>query len=145
MKSCWYFLIRNTVVGEFRKNAYQQINLKLVFWTTFRIVDLFKIKDPTTKKLKSKLVYGIHRTDCDFVYVGKTKLNVIFRLGLENIETWTRPSYLTSTVHDVLFDEVQILTYGKTDTEFLIKESLIINQLNPRLNVTVKSFPLDMF
>ena len=37
------------------------------------------------------------------------------------------------------------MAYGKTDTELLIKESLIIKQLNPQLNATVKSFPLEMF
>ena len=35
------------------------------------------------------------------------------------------------------------MAYGKTDTELLIKESLIIKQLNPRLNATVKSFPVS--
>ena len=54
-------------------------------------------------------------------------------------------SHLTSIGHDALFDDVKILAYGKTDTELLIKESLIIKQLNPRLNATVKSFPLEMF
>ena len=57
----------------------------------------------------------------------------------------TVSSHLTSTGHDILFDDIKILAYGKTDTELLIKESLIIKQLNPRLNATVKSFPLEMF
>ena len=124
-------------------SAYQQVNLKIVFRTTFRIADLFKIKDPIPKRLKSKLVYGIHCTDCDAVYVGKTKrhLSTRFREHRDLKHVSAVSSHLTSTGHDALFDDVKILAYGKTDTELLIKESLIIKQLNPRLHATVKSFP----
>ena len=101
---------------------------KIVFRTTFRIADLFKIKDPIPKRLKSKLVYGIHCTDCDAVYVGKTKchLSIRFREHRDLKRVSVVSSHLISTGHVVLFDDVKILAYWKTDTELLIKESLII-------------------
>ena len=99
----------------------QQINLKIVFRATFRIADLFKIKDPIYKRLKRKLVYEIHCTDCDAVYVGKTKrhLSTRFREHRDLKHVSAVSSHLTSTGHDALFDDVKILAYGKTDTELL--------------------------
>lgn len=128
-------------------SAYQQVNLKIVFRTTFRIADLFKIKDPIPKRFKSKLVYGIHCTNCDAVYVGKTKrhLSTRFKEHRDLKHVTAVSSHLMTTGHDASFDDVKIMAYGKIDTELLIKESLIIKQLNPRLNATVKSFPLEMF
>ena len=97
-------------------NAYQQVNLKIVFSTTFRIADLFNIKDPIPKRLKSKLVYGIHYTDCDAVYVWKTKRRLSTRFTEHR--DLKDPSHLTSTGHDALFDDVKILAYGKLTPNF---------------------------
>ena len=114
-------LPRNTV-GEFRKtleitsSAYQQVNLKIVFRTTFCIADLVNIKDPIPKRLKSKLVYGIHYTDFDAVYVGKTKRRLSTRFTEHR--DLKDPSHLTSTGHDALFDDVKILAYGKLTPNF---------------------------
>ena len=122
--------------------------LKNCFQTTFsQIKSKIKIKDTIPKRLKSKLVYGIHCTDCDTVYIGKTKyhLSTRFREHRDLKQVSAVSSHLTSTGHDALFDDVKIFEYGKTDTKLLIKESLIIKQFNPRLNATVKSFPMEMF
>ena len=89
-------------------------------------------------------MYGIHCTDCDVVYVGKTKRQLSTRFtehrDLKHVSAVS--SHLTSTGHDALFDDVKILAYGKTDTELLIEESLVIKQLNAQCNC---SFPLEMF
>ena len=113
-----------TLSDSFKKRLksivpYQQVNLKIVFRTTFIIADLFKIKDPIPKRLKSNLVYGIHCTDCDAVYVGKTKrhLSTRFREHRDLKHVSAVSSDLTSTGHDALFDDVKILAYGKTDTK----------------------------
>ena len=49
------------------------------------------------------------------------------------------------TEHAVLFDNVKILTNGKTDKELLIKESLFVKKLKPNLNNNVASYPLELF
>ena len=127
--------------------AYLQVNLKIVFRTTFRISDLFKFKDTIPKRLSSNLVYGIYCTGCNDFYVGKTKRHLVTRFNEHrDVRKQSAVSaHMFSTGHDVVFDDVKILARGKLDTELLIKESLVIKQLNPPLNANVKSFPLEMF
>ena len=127
--------------------AYLQVNLKIVFRTTFRITDLFQFKDRIPKRFRNNLVYGIYCTGCSEFYVGKTKRHLITRFNEHrDVKKQSAVStHMFSTGHDVNFDDVKILARGKTDTELLIKESLLIKQLNPPLNANVKSFPLEMF
>ena len=68
------------VSDKLRKNllslcsmAYPQIELKLIFRTTFRVCNLFNIKDKIPKRFKSFVVYRVHCTNCDANYIGKTK------------------------------------------------------------------------
>ena len=87
-------------------DAYKQVELKVVFRTTKRLTDLFKIKDIIPKRLKSKLVYGIYCTDCTDFYIGKTKRHLSKRF--KEHRDFTKPtavtSHLISTGHDANFD-----------------------------------------
>jgi len=118
-------------------SAYTQVELKVVFRTTKRLADMFKIKDTIPKRFKSCLVYGVYCTDCTDFYVGKTKRHLSTRF--KEHRDFTKPtavtSHLLTTGHDVKFD-VKILSSGTTDIELLIKEYLIIKRLKPKLNTT---------
>ena len=130
-------------------SAYNQVNLKVVFRTSFRIKHLFQLKDVIPKRLKSKVVYGIHCSGCEDFYVGKTKRHLITRFNehtdFRNTSAVTR--HLIDTDHVVNLDDVKILAIGNSDdeNELYIKETFVIKQLKPSLNATVKSFPLEMF
>ena len=80
-------------------------------------------------------------THYDEVYAGKTKRHISNRFkehrNLKYVNAVS--SHLLYTGHKASFDDVKTLAYRKTDTELLIKESLITKQLNPRPNATVKS------
>ena len=127
--------------------AYPQVNLNVVFRSTFRVVNLFHLKDPIPLRLKSNIVYGVHCTNCSSFYVGKTKRHLMTRFS-EHRDV-RKPSavteHLMSTGHDVTIDNVKVYGHGKFDRELLIKESLIIKSLKPDLNETISSFPLELF
>ena len=57
--------------------GYPQVNISFVFRTTQRIANLFRYKDTIPKRLKSFIVYGVHCTDCNASYAGKTKRHLI--------------------------------------------------------------------
>ena len=45
--------------------AYPQIELKLIFRTSFRVGNLFKYKDIIPKRFKAYVVYRVQCTDCE--------------------------------------------------------------------------------
>ena len=66
-------------------NAYPQVVLKIIFRTTFRVTNLFKIKDIIPKRLHSNVVYRVDCTNCDSKYIGKTKRHFETRFKVERI------------------------------------------------------------
>ena len=128
-------------------NTYPQIDLKLIFRTTFRIGNMFPYKDKIPKRLKSHLVYGIHCTYCNSHYVGKTKRHMEIRF--KEHKNFKSPTAVTLHVmeqdHDITIDDMTVIAYGRNDKELLIKESLVVKSQKPVLNNNVKSYPLELF
>ena len=129
------------------KNAYPQVSLRVIFRTTHRIANLFSYKDTIPKRLKSFLVYRIHCTNCNSVYIGKTKRHLIKRFN-EHLDV-RKPTAVTEHLmrhnHDIDFNDVEVISTGKSDKELLIKESLCVKKQKPNLNNHVSSFPLELF
>lgn len=61
---------------EFFADTYSEVEVKLIFRTTCKLADLFKLKDIIPSRFKSHLVYGGHYTGCSSFYVGMTKRHV---------------------------------------------------------------------
>jgi len=53
--------------------------------------------------------------------------------------------HVLMTGHDVSLDNLKVYANGRHDKELLIKESLIIKDLQPDLNENVASYPLELF
>ena len=100
-------------------NAYPQVDLKLIFWTTCRISNLFTIKDKIPLRLKSNVVYMVQCTNCDAYYIGKTKRQMIrrFKDTRNPRKTTAVTEHLVQTNHDISIDNVSFLATGKTDYE----------------------------
>ena len=123
--------LRVQLVRLFNK-AYPQINLHLVFRTTFRIMNMFNFKDVIPKRLNSHVVYGINCNVCNSSYGCKTKrhLETRFKEHL-NIHLPTAVTeHMMASNHQFRFEDVKILERGKTDIELLIKESLTYKKQN---------------
>ena len=54
-------------------------------------------------------------------------------------------SHMMAFNHDMSFDDVKVMATGNSDTELLIKESLIITKLEPSLMLMSVRFPLRCF
>ena len=93
------------------------------------------------------MVYGVHCTNCDSFYVGKTKRHVQtrFKEHRDPRKQSAVMEHLIRTGHDVSIDNLKIYENGKFDKELLIKESLVIKNLQPDMNENVASYPLELF
>lgn len=128
-------------------NTYPQVDLRFIFRTTWRISNLFSYKDNIPTRLKSFVVYRVQCTNCDAFYVGKTKRHMAtrFKEHQNPRKTTAVTEHLLRNNHEVQIDNVSFLATGKSDTELLIKESLLVKKLSPPLNAMVSSFPLELF
>ena len=128
-------------------HAYPQVNLKIIFRTSSRVCNLFKLKDTIPKRLRSNVIYGVYCTGCSDFYIGKTKRHLEKRCK-EHLDP-RKPSavgdHLLISGHAISIEDFKILNNGRNDFELLIKESLVIKQLKPPLNAMVSSFPLELF
>ena len=127
--------------------TYPQVSLQLIFRTTYRVHNMFQYKDPIPLRFISNVVYGIHCTYCDSLYVGKTKrqLEVRFKEHTNHRNPTAVTSHMLQYDHRITFDDMSVITHGKNDTELLIKESLVCKFRKPALNNNVKSYPLECF
>jgi hypothetical protein len=135
------------IVKKLIQRAYNQVRVRVVFRTTFRIGDLFSFKDFIPKRLLSNVVYRVHCTDCTEFYVGKTKrhLGKRFDEHRDRKKPTAVTKHLIECNHNCHFENVEVLSRARCDLELLIKESLTIKQLKPGLNKDVTSYPLEMF
>ena len=80
-------------------------------------------------------------------YIGKTKRHLEKRFNEH--KDIRKPTAVTEHIlhhnHDINFDDISIITYGKSGNELLIKESLSVKKLKPAMNANVTSFPLEIF
>ena len=81
------------------------------------------------------------------MYVGKTirHLKKRFDEHFDMKKTSAVKNHVLETDHGVLFENVKVLTHRNSDTELLIKETLLIKKLKLVLNENVTSYPLEMF
>ena len=131
------------------KVTYPQVDLKIKFRTTLRLAHLFNFKDKIPLRFRAFVVYGVHCTNCDSFYVGKTKRHMATRYR-EHCNP-KRPTAVTTHImtenHDFSLDDMTILDTSnyRTDEELYIKETLVIRELKPDLNEHVSSYPLELF
>ena len=93
------------------------------------------------------MVYGVYCSDCPDMYVGKTirHLQTRFYEHFDMRKTSAVKNHVLETNHGVNFENVKVLAQGNSDTELLIKETLLIKKIKPAMNENVTSYPLEMF
>ena len=140
----------------------EQINfckIDIVFSSQQKLRNFFAFKDKIPKNLKSLVLYKFTCSDCNVTYIGKTKRHYQVRfsehLGLSKLTNKPlKYSTLTTTAvrdhlhccnHNNSPESFKIIGSAKNDYHLKIKESLNILRENPKLNKTVKSFPLYLF
>lgn len=123
------------------EDFFNNVKLKVVFKAPKEIKDLFKFKDKIRTEMKSHVVYKIKCKDCDSFYIGKTKRQLLVRIGEhqsgkgkeENISALYK--HHKQTNHRINYEEFEILDQADSDRKLLLKEMLHIKRLIPDLNV----------
>ena len=88
---------------------------------------------------------------CDSVYIGQARRNLRARLddhnpaANSNQQSDVAKHLLENPTHFINFNEPEILCSAYNFKELLIKETLLIHQLQPDINVDISSFPLYVF
>ena len=105
---------------------------------------------PETKS-RETLRFEASCWDCQDFYIGKTKRRLHDRKTehFKGIASTCHASaiadHVTSTGHNLKWDHFEILAKGRSDTHCKIKETLLIEELKPTLNDTVKSEKLYLY
>ena len=128
-------------------DTYPQDDLKVIFRTNFWLNNLLNFKNRIPLRLRYFVVYGVHCTNCESYYVGKTKRHIAtrYREHCKPDKPTAVTNHLLRTGHDVSLENMKVYDKGKTDLEVYIKESLVIRELKPDLNEHVSSYPLELF
>jgi len=129
------------------KKFFPSKDLIVYFTSGRRVSNFFQIKDSTPFGLRSHVVYQYTCTRCQSSYIGKTSRHLRHRIsehaGVSHItgrimkcqsHSNIRDHCLTCAGSQCLTENFKILARGRSDTELLIKEHLLIERHNPSLN-----------
>ena len=148
-------LAKKQITNIFRSYR-KDIKLNVVFKTSNRLRNAFRFKDQLPKCINSKVLYKYNCDICNNVYISKTKLHLIVRqyehLGKSIVTDKTlRYSDKDATAirkhcHSLddltSIDNFSILGNALNNYHLLLKDSLLILNLKPSLNVAKESIPL---
>ena len=133
----------------FRRHLSNTLNLNVVH-TCYKIGDMFKHKEKQPTLYRNNVVYKLN-CSCGSTYIGQTRRNLKSRLDEHNPATKpihhsdvTKHIYENPT-HTIDFDAPEILCSSFNAKELLIKETLLIQQYRPDINVDISSCPLYVF
>ena len=136
------------------RKFYSCFDLKIIFSNTRNIKSFFPYKDKLSHSFKSKIVYKACCWDCDDFYIGKTKRRLRDR-KIEHFKALTNSNnkgqfsaianHISSTGHRIKWDHFQILASGCSDLHCKIKETLLIRDLKPAMNVNIGSENLSLY
>ncbi|CAF1655644.1 unnamed protein product [Adineta ricciae] len=109
----------------------------------------FPLKDSVAKLVKSRVVYKLNCSDCDATYIDdqiEIKTTVEARPLVHNILTQSAvKQHELNNNHHIDWTNFNILAKDSKNYQLLVKESLLINSLQPNLNRTTNSVPLVVF
>ena len=133
-----------TLVNRFCK----PVDIKLVF-STFKINNLFNVKDPLPDRLRTRVVYKFSCASCNACYIGETS-----RHFATSESTYRRTDLRTSlniyrvqslvASHACSADCFTVLDSATTKFQVKLKESMYIKWEKPDLNQQVKHINLTL-
>ena len=138
-------------------SAYPHISIRVVFRPSCRLSSFFPFKDRIPIALRSHVVYQFTCQCCSALYVGQTRRHIHTRIsehigvspltGKERSISTMSSNSLTNTCTNTQSPLLISKSYHQALLEWdrLIRESLLISQLNPILNANIRSTPLELF
>ena len=97
----------------------------------------------------SKIIYKVGCWDCNEFYIGKTKQRLHDRKTEQALTKSDHTSAIADHIqtpgHNINWDHFNSLASGKTGFHCKIKETLLIQELHPSINVNVSSGKLMLY
>ena len=150
--------VKRQLIEIFRARN-KDFKLNIVFKSFVRLSNAFRFKDQTPKCLNFMLLYKFTCNTCNSVYIRKTKRHYLVRqfehLGLsvftnkalryndKDATAIRKHCHHQNHVHCT--DNFKIMGNSVNNYFLQLKESLLILNLKPSLNVTKESMPLYLF
>ena len=137
----------------------KDIKSNVVLKSSFRMSNAFPFTDQVPKCLSSMLLYKFRCNTCNSVYIGKTKRHYLVRqfehLGLSvftnkslrygDKDATAIRKHCHHQNHANCTDNFKIMGNSVSNYFLQLKESLLILELKPSLNVAKESMPLYLF
>ena len=148
--------IRSKLVKAFSK-AMPACKLKVIFKTTSNLGSYFKFKDLIPRSLLSHVLYRYKCSRCSSTYIGKTKrywekrleehLSISSLTGkpLKCFKMWPPKEHDVKCSCSISRENFSIIGGDQNDFLLRVKESLLIYQHNPNLNIQSDSMKLFLF
>ena len=121
---------------------YNDLDIKLVF-TTFKLRNLFSVKDSVPRELRSRVIYKFTCAGCNACYIGET--------GVREHLSSDKSSHIFKQLlsseccrHSCSTDCFVILDSATTNFQFKLKEAMHINWEKPNLNQQVHHVNLTL-
>ena len=125
-------------VRHFIKRYYNYLDIKLVF-SSFKIGNLFGVKDPVPDGLRSHVVYKFVCAGCNACYIGETCRH--FSTHVREHLVSDRASHIFKHLKDsphcralCLADNFHVLDHAATSFQLKIKEAIHSQRAQPSLN-----------
>ena len=143
------FHIEKELKSFFRRQLSGNLCLNVVH-DCYKIGDMFKLKELQSKLYRHNVVYKL-TCSCGSVYIGQTRRNLQSQLHEHNPATSPNQHsdvtkhLLENPNHMIDFNDPEVLCSAHHTKELLIKETLLIQQYQPDIDVDGSSFPLYVF
>ena len=154
----WYLslTIRTRLQNSINKNL-PFCKIKVIFNSTARLSNFFRVKDKVPFDLPSNVVYKFSCGRCNATYYGETYWHLNIRVsehsGVYPLTGKKSKAKTTTAIKDhmlfcdhvVSLEDFKILASINSEFHLKIKESLFTSREKPELNRNEKSLPLYLF
>ena len=123
-------------IRHFIKRYCNELDIKL-FFSSFKIANLFGVKDPVPDGLSSRVVYKFVFAGCNACYIGETCLNFSTRVRGHLVSDRASHMHLKDSRHCRTLcstDNFHVLDHASTGFQLKIKEAIHIQREQPSLN-----------
>ena len=121
-----------------------------IIHVTNKLGQFFNHKEKQPLLLRSNVVYRL-KCSCGCCYIGQTRRNIKSRMEEHNPEakfsykTDVTKHLLDNPEHTIDFEHPEVLASASNLKELMIKETILIQQHRPDINVDDSSLPLYVF
>ena len=143
-------------VSSIARRSYPQIRIRFVFKPSFRVSNLFRVKDRIPFSLRSCVVYRYSCGSCNATYIGKTKRHLATRIAEHRSVSVRTGKPVKAAPPSAIRDHAQfcspvsvgnfsILRSSNSEYDLGIVEGLCIWKFRPSLNTVHNCADLRLF